>query len=135
MTNQHKQQEERSLSVEMKIKLIKQQRDFLQEEISNLLTKIDGSLTVVYKGSIFIENYEWLEDQGFSVETIQAETIEWALKCPIINIITVDDDAMMLSNQELEEAEQFDFWEEIERLYEEQEQDNDEQQSKMMFVD
>lgn len=109
--------EKRKLGVEMKIKLlIMRQREDLAQSIKILAHWISGHLEVKYMGEIFSENREWLINEGFKIKTYEAHSVEEALKCPVVNIITIDDSlSYFKTDEDVKEALDFDFFDELDK--------------------
>ena len=113
--------EKRKLGVEMKIKLLMRQREDLAQSIKMLAHWISGHLEVKYMGEIFSENREWLINEGFKIKTYEAHSVEEALECPVVNIITrpitycknILGDAT--NPTDVKEALDFDFFDELDK--------------------
>lgn len=107
--------ERRKLAKEMKIKLVMYQRSVLAQKIQTLANYMNGCLMIEVRGEIFAENKSWLRREGFKIRTYEAQNLEEALKCPVVSIITINEEESSLSTADEKEACEFNYDDELDK--------------------
>ena len=98
------------LAKEIKIKNLKQQREFIESELKclSLFPRNNGNPSYVYIGNLFPEVSEYFEQQGFVVSQVMTldgnSEVLTDTGCPAY-LFTISDE-LMLSEEELKEAEE-----------------------------
>lgn len=95
------------LAKEIKIKTIKQQREFIENWIKKLVDhQKDGDASFPYCGHIYPEVVKYFEEEGFKVDKITSDTIFPITKGKPIYLFSVQDD-ITLSDEEQKQAEEY----------------------------
>lgn len=88
------------LAKEIKIKTLKKQREFIEQEISTKgIQDNAGNTSYIYAGHVFPEVIEYFEKEGFIVEKVKNQQL------PLYLFVVGD---IKLTEEELKEAEAYD---------------------------
>lgn len=93
------------LAKELKIKTMKKQREFIQQQLSNVDTRDDGDTAYRYVGHIYPEVIKHFESEGFVVTQVNSELLSAMFKGLPVYVFTVGD--IKLSEEELKQAEAY----------------------------
>lgn len=97
------------LAKEIKIKTLKQQREFILKELTHLPEcRKDGNCLYRYVGYIYPEVIEYFRNEGFTVTEIKSDFITALSEGSPVYIFTVSDD-IKLSEKEMEQAEEYNY--------------------------
>lgn len=92
------------LAKEIKIKLLKRQRDFIEELIKGLIYQDVDNQSFIFFGRIYSENIKYFEGQGCELREENAVINGLSITTYLISLLDVK-----LSKEELEEAEAYDY--------------------------
>ena len=90
------------LAKELKIKTLKKQREFIQEQLSHADTRNDGDTAYRYVGHLYPEVIKHFESEGFVVTQVHSDLLSAMVKGLPVYLFTVGD--VELSEEELEQA-------------------------------
>lgn len=93
------------LAKELKIKTLKKQREFIQEQLSHADTRNDGDTAYRYVGHLYPEVIKHFESEGFVVTQVHSDLLSAMVKGLPVYLFTVGD--VELSEEELEQAEAY----------------------------
>ena len=94
------------LAKEIKMANIKKQREFIKAQLKKVsLTNNDGDTSYPYVGHLFPEVKQYFKKEGFKIVEFNNDTIASLTKGRSIHLFTVNDETVLLSYKELEEAE------------------------------
>lgn len=98
------------LAKELKIKNIKRQREFIQEQIEKMLKhpNEDGNTAYPYVGYVFPEVIDYFKGEGFAVKRVNSEMLIAATKGVPAYLFIVSDE-VKLSEEEMKEAEEVEY--------------------------
>lgn len=108
------------LAKELKIKTLKRQREFIEEQLSHGYGRDDGNTAYRYVGCMYPEVIKYFEDEGFIVERIESDNLPNMIQGLPVYLFTISD--IKLSEDELKEAES------IEIKIEDEDEDEDDSQ-------
>lgn len=94
------------LAKELKIKNLRKQREFIEEQLSNANCREDGATTYRYIGNIYPEVIEYFEEEGFAVTKVQNDLLTAMTEGKPVYVFSVRDD-LKLTDEELKEAEAY----------------------------
>ena len=93
------------LGKENKIKTLMKQRSFIEKGLSLIPEGDDGEPSFRYVGYVYSENRDYFFRQGYRAEKVTTDSVLMATKgLPIWIFVPRDDEEMILSEEELKEA-------------------------------
>lgn len=95
------------LAKELKIKTLKKQREFIQDQLSHANTRNDGDTAYRYVGHVYPEVIKYFESEGFVVTQVHSDLLSALVKGMPVYLFTVGD--VELSEEELEQAEAYEL--------------------------
>ena len=99
------------LAKEIKIRNIKQQRDFIMNQLKEYLMehpRNDGNTAYRYVGHVLPEIVDYFKGEGFDVKCLISDMILSATQGMPIYLFTISDN-VVLSDEELKAAEEFEY--------------------------
>ncbi len=93
------------LAKEAKIKGIKRQRKFIEEQLKKAPLSKDGDPAYVYVGQLYPENIAYFGAEGYTIFTVKSEALTARVSGLPVQLFRVRDD-VQVSEEELEEPEE-----------------------------
>ena len=91
-----------------KIKTLMKQRSFIEKGLSLIPEREDGDPSFRYVGHVYAENRDYFFRQGYHTQKVDTDAVLMATKgYPIWIFVPRDDAEMLLSEEEMEEAQKY----------------------------
>lgn len=100
------------LAKEIKIQTMRKQREYIRNQLLKVAKSVDGDTAYCYMGHVFPEVIKYFEKEGFTVTKVQSELLSAITKGIPVYVFTIDD-LVKLSEEELQQAEAYDYNKEI----------------------